>query len=662
MPVSRRQMMKLRHDLVGRVNDLFSRTSDILTIEVGRRTYAQNSSVKRLAWVNIIFLPMIFASGIFGMNVGPFKNYPDLAMYVAFSIPLSIFVFVTIYASRKYYAILRWIQPYTRSLHRNLATRPVDPERGVLLSPRPAPSRDASAPAADGSTTLERRLTHAIAEDARGTVQQLLPRLNLRSDRRLSDLLCNKAAAVGAKEILHLLLDNGACIDGFEASRGFPLLAATEAGREDTVKELTKRGADVWRAKPDGEDCFIVAARKGSCEILKLLLDRVKVNRESVASRLNTTVPYFFRKHELQNRRFQNWNVYQHAVSSGNLNCIKLLINRQQKIARQITPSDEKSLLMFESVYRNLNLLKYLVEESGADPDHSDKQSRNCLFHAASFLQKKVSTVGTGSDASTHVLGVMKWLAKHKERTLPVSELKKRLKPTILLLVDIHRFLNPENQQVCRQLLEWILITKSFGLNSRWMIGPCSISCLAYSVWKKDREMILWLVGRGAGTTEHDFKDTGITENDQIHYINSTEYAIATCTDTDKDEKDIEIVLALLSRSHGKIAIPTIQDGSGHIKHVLPYDFAATHGKTELAKAIADLRDGNERVPLRQAGGNDGEELEQQWWDVEAQGPSIGGPSGEESAWIGSSSASQGNTGEHTGHEAFELQPMQPSP
>src|SRR5690606_6383394 len=92
------------------------------------------------------------------------------------------------------------------------------------------------------------------------------------------------------------------------------------------------------------------------------------------------------RKHELQFRQFKNLNVYHHAVEGGNLDCIKQLIRGKPSLAKQIWGPEGKTLLMFESVFKDKLLLEYLVE-SGADPDHLDRRSRNALHRAACFLQ-----------------------------------------------------------------------------------------------------------------------------------------------------------------------------------------------------------------------------------------------------------------------------------
>src|SRR5690606_4311161 len=102
------------------------------------------------------------------------------------------------------------------------------------------------------------------------------------------------------------------------------------------------------------------------------------------------------------------------------------------------------------------------------------------------------------------VMEVINWLAKYKEEAISASALRRRLEPTVLLLVDIHHKSDPQYHESCQELLGW-MFSKGLGIDDRWQLDCYRVSCLVYSVLKKDRYLIRWLVEQGAGTNREDF-------------------------------------------------------------------------------------------------------------------------------------------------------------
>ncbi|KAI5844235.1 hypothetical protein BZA05DRAFT_171187 [Tricharina praecox] len=56
--------------LVKKVDDLFQRATNIMSIDEAHKAREQGASMRRLSWVTFIFLPLLFVASLYGMNVG----------------------------------------------------------------------------------------------------------------------------------------------------------------------------------------------------------------------------------------------------------------------------------------------------------------------------------------------------------------------------------------------------------------------------------------------------------------------------------------------------------------------------------------------------------------------------------------------------------------
>lgn len=84
----------------------------------------------------------------------------------------------------------------------------------------------------------------------------------------------NAAAGDGNIEIVKLLLDNGADINGVDLMLGWtPLMSAANDGHNEIVKLLIKRGADIDIQDTGGYTALIYAATAGETEAAKILID-----------------------------------------------------------------------------------------------------------------------------------------------------------------------------------------------------------------------------------------------------------------------------------------------------------------------------------------------------------------------------------------------------
>ncbi len=76
------------------------------------------------------------------------------------------------------------------------------------------------------------------------------------------------------KEVIEILLEHGADVNGSPDSELTPLMNAAWFGRADVVRLLLEYGADVNRITKDGFTALVAAARGGSEEVAWLLLER----------------------------------------------------------------------------------------------------------------------------------------------------------------------------------------------------------------------------------------------------------------------------------------------------------------------------------------------------------------------------------------------------
>ncbi|KAF3097224.1 hypothetical protein TWF569_002899 [Orbilia oligospora] len=75
-------------DLRGQMQLIFN----LISIDEAYRSREQNTSLKRLSWITFIFLPMLFMSSLFGMNVDLLANNPEWWWYLVWTIPCLILV------------------------------------------------------------------------------------------------------------------------------------------------------------------------------------------------------------------------------------------------------------------------------------------------------------------------------------------------------------------------------------------------------------------------------------------------------------------------------------------------------------------------------------------------------------------------------------------
>ncbi|KAK7229740.1 hypothetical protein V2G26_001910 [Clonostachys chloroleuca] len=76
-----------------RVRDLLQFEFAWVSINKSHKSMSIETSTKRLSWITFIFLPVMFASSLFGMNVDICKDNPDWRWYI---LVVGVFLMLTI--------------------------------------------------------------------------------------------------------------------------------------------------------------------------------------------------------------------------------------------------------------------------------------------------------------------------------------------------------------------------------------------------------------------------------------------------------------------------------------------------------------------------------------------------------------------------------------
>ncbi|KAF2997583.1 hypothetical protein E8E13_002417 [Curvularia kusanoi] len=91
------------------IRDLLQFEFAWVSINEAHKSTSLATSMKRLSWITFVFLPAMFASGLFGMNVDILASNPDWRWYILF---VSIILAITIlgWLLFKYGQIEQWIE------------------------------------------------------------------------------------------------------------------------------------------------------------------------------------------------------------------------------------------------------------------------------------------------------------------------------------------------------------------------------------------------------------------------------------------------------------------------------------------------------------------------------------------------------------------------
>ncbi|KAL8893083.1 MAG: hypothetical protein Q9215_000088 [Flavoplaca cf. flavocitrina] len=109
----------VQEDLVKPTDSLNDLMYKSVEIRDSRHSLQLNTSMWRLSWITFIFLPLVFISGFFGMNVDIFSDNPSIKWYFVSAVPLMMLVLILWYIIK--HALARRRQsPYQRGVYEHL--------------------------------------------------------------------------------------------------------------------------------------------------------------------------------------------------------------------------------------------------------------------------------------------------------------------------------------------------------------------------------------------------------------------------------------------------------------------------------------------------------------------------------------------------------------
>ncbi|XP_068101808.1 protein TANC1 [Hyperolius riggenbachi] len=133
-------------------------------------------------------------------------------------------------------------------------------------------------------------------------------------------------AHLGHEEMVSLLLEFGAAVDGMSESGMTPLCYAAASGHLNIVTLLCKKGAKVDHIDKKGQSALVHCALRGHCDILKFLLDCDWTSS-------NQQPNYVRRSHALQ-------QALTAAASMGHTEVVRCLLNHEKDFPIDINEND----------------------------------------------------------------------------------------------------------------------------------------------------------------------------------------------------------------------------------------------------------------------------------------------------------------------------------
>ena len=212
------------------------------------------------------------------------------------------------------------------------------------------------------------------------------------------------SAVVGGKEdVVKFLIDKGADLNIRNKNGLTPVFTAIDRGRNNIAKVLIENGADINIKGYRGSTLLHMAARGGDSGLAQVLLDKgAKINVRD--SRGNTPLHMAFESNQLENRRFglikmlvdngADVNAKNSAGSTPfiltvqkNFSEIALYMIEKSKDKMEVFPNG-KSLLHWAASAGKTDLVETLLK-NGADKNENTADGKTPLYYAVKYGNKE---------------------------------------------------------------------------------------------------------------------------------------------------------------------------------------------------------------------------------------------------------------------------------
>ncbi|KAK4097361.1 ankyrin [Parathielavia hyrcaniae] len=406
--------MSIQQTLLREVDQLIQQMTNLITIDEGYRSRDMNTSIWRLSWVTFIFLPLVFASTVFGMNLDIFRDNPSWWYYFSFVVPL-IVVFSALYLGFRYSGSLAaWLKrkPSPASaaegedpeslvgantvLRWAAATGQIDTVAGLLGSRAfTTASSQVMGPASD--SPLISAILAGNEPIMRLLVQQN-PQTVHETDKQGATAL-HQAARGCSSPVVEFLLENGASITVKDCDGLTPLDWAIKDGEDKSTAAILRKMYEednTADAPPPGATSLHIACVHRDFDITKRLIfagynnySRFPGDSEGRKDAQGRIAPFtamkqghdffvevakLYEDHDLAETDYRGQSLFHAAVQLGLLETVKYLVSRGLNVKLK-TAGDLDTPLHFITHAPNnadrLAIVQFLCE-NGASRDHQN--------------------------------------------------------------------------------------------------------------------------------------------------------------------------------------------------------------------------------------------------------------------------------------------------
>ena len=330
---------RIQSELMAETDALIQRITNLISIDEGYRSRDQNESIRRLTWITFIFLPLVFASALFSMQVDLFTVSPPWQYFIYTCLVLMGIVlggWLLLRSRRRASMILKVIWMILKALF----TAPF-----ILLS------------------LIWKKLQRRKTKRKYGND---IEKQSFNSAEESATLL-GWAASSGNTDVLRSILgtspNNGA--PGYGIS-GSALVKAIQNGHMEAVNLLINTEDGLDYVDSIGATPLHWAAKGGHSEICQTLLS----------------------KGVLMNARTYDYETaLDWAMAGAHESTINLLLRGDKKLAKAGT--FDIQTLHFSAQTGDIKLIKQFYE-SGSSIEVRDSKGQTVLFHAIKAKQIKV--------------------------------------------------------------------------------------------------------------------------------------------------------------------------------------------------------------------------------------------------------------------------------
>lgn len=209
------------------------------------------------------------------------------------------------------------------------------------------------------------------------------------------------ASQKGARDIVKVLIENGADVSLANNQSMTPLHAASKTGNKEIITILTKAGADINTTDKEGKTPLIYAVSAGKSEVTRQLLTlgadkTVKDNNNhnaldyATSGGLRDIIALLTDETEMnQKDNYGNTPLHQ-AVAAGQSEVVIALLNQSKDNINELNDNGESPLIL-ASMNANIHLVELLLEK-GADANlkllDGSSPASLCGRHGEPFYRK----------------------------------------------------------------------------------------------------------------------------------------------------------------------------------------------------------------------------------------------------------------------------------